>query len=117
MKLFRSLSIALVFACLHNPAALAHSGGHKAISDEQALEVATDVVTQLTSRDVGLGFGQIDASWNNLPKDRSRLHTKERRYYIVSVENAQEGRTLYILMSPGGDVYDANFTGEFSQLK
>jgi hypothetical protein len=35
----------------------------------------------------------------------------------VSTQHQQEGRTLFILMSLRGEVYDANFAGEFPQLK
>jgi hypothetical protein len=35
---------------------------------------------------------------------------------IISIFNAEEKRTLYVLMSEEGRVYDANFTGEFKGL-
>jgi hypothetical protein len=38
-------------------------------------------------------------------------------YYLVSVLNTVEEKTLYVLMSDAGEVYNANFTGEFDGIK
>ena len=94
----------------------AHPGGHGPVTSERALEIASLVAGELSRRDAGLGFGQLDASWTEIEDSAKKIHAKERDYIIVSLANAKEERTLYILMSPGGEVYDANFTGEFPGL-
>ena len=35
---------------------------------------------------------------------------------VMAVENPKESRTLFVLMSENGSVYDANFTGVFGRL-
>jgi len=95
----------------------AHPGGHGPITEERAIQLASLVATDLSERDLGLGFGQLDASWAKIPEDAKTIHVKQWDYIIVSLFHEKEARTLYILMSSGGDVYDANFSGEFPGLK
>ena len=96
---------------------LAHGGGHGPISETRAIDVTSFTVNQFVHFDAGLGFGKLNKSWNAISTDEKRIHRKGDGYYIVSATNKQEGKTLYVLMSIGGEVYDANFTGEFKGLK
>jgi hypothetical protein len=94
--------------------ALAHGSGHDApINDEKALAISTRAVALLVESNVGLGFGKLKPTWTALPLAATRIHAKGNGYYIVSVEHKKEGRTLFILISAFGDIYDANFTGKF----
>lgn len=97
--------------------ALAHGGGHGPISPGKATAIALDAADQFTSFDPGLGFGKLGSSWKGLSRDTSKIVTKGEGYYIVSVENKTEGKTMFLLMSVAGDIYDANFTGEFPKVK
>ena len=97
--------------------ALAHGGGHGPISQFKAVTIALDAVDQFTTFDSGLGFGKLDSSWKGLSRDTATIVTKGQGYYIVSVANKAEGKTMYVLMSASGDIYDANFTGEFPKVK
>lgn len=45
------------------------------------------------------------------------IHKKSSDYFIVSVANTAEAKALYVLISSSGEVYDANFTGEFDGLE
>jgi len=93
----------------------AHPGGHGGlpITEGAALGIGASVAAYLVETDAGLGFGKLEPTWKGLPDDAVRIHQKGEGYYIVSIHNAGEGRTLYVLMSATGDVYDANFTGKF----
>ncbi len=106
-----------IMSLVYGQAVLAHGDGHAAINDEQAVTVATAAVAELVASDVGLGFGKLDPSWNRVSKNAKRVESKKGGYYIVSVQNKGEGRTLFILMSEGGAVYDANFTGKFEGVQ
>lgn len=119
MLTIRISALLTAFFLLQIPSAFAGSGHSHAppIDDEGALTVASTTIKQLTTKDVGLGFGKLDDSWDAIAQDAKRIHTKEKRYYIVSAHHQQEGRTLFILMSSRGEVYDANFTGEFPAIK
>ena len=116
MKLL--LSIFLLALLSLNQQAFAHSDHQSTpISEIAAMQLATDVSTQLSSRDAGLGFGQLAVSWAAIPKQNVSILKKGNDYYIVTVLNVQEKKTLYILMSIGGEVYDANFTGKFKGVE
>lgn len=95
----------------------AHQGGHGDIilNNNQAISVAYSVVKQFTDLDPGLGFGKLDNSWNSLPEAARRVHIKKHDYLIIAFTN--KDKTLYVLMSVSGDIYDANMTGEFEGLK
>ena len=96
--------------------ALAHSVGHGRVSEEQSIEIAANVVVSLTERDANRGFGKLASSWIRLPAETRKVHAKLDGYVVVSIRNDSEGKTLYVLISNGGDVLDANLTGRFSQL-
>lgn len=92
----------------------AHSDhSQEPVSEAATLEIAADVANHLSSRDAGLGFGQLPTSWASIPKKNIAIHKKGEGYYIISLLNDSEKKTLYVLMSDSGEVYDANFTGKF----
>lgn len=94
-----------------------HPGGHGDIvlNNTQAISVAYSIVKQFTELDPGLGFGKLDKSWSHLADAAKRIHIREHDYLIIAFTN--KDRTLYVLMSVSGDVYDANMNGEFEGLK
>ena len=107
----------MVLALLTSQALLAHSDhAHDLISESAAESLARDVVTNLTTRDAGLGFGQLPTAWASVPTKNVSIAKKGKGYYIVSVQNESEKKTLYILMSDGGEVFDANFSGKFEGI-
>lgn len=87
------------------------------ITEQAAINTGKDVAVQLSMKDAGLGFGKLPASWSNLPAKNIKLHKKGEGYYIVSAANDEDKKTLFVLMSTEGEVFDANFTGEFKNLK
>jgi len=98
--------------------AFAHSDhAHGPISEASVLQVAKEATMQLTEKDVGLGFGKLSESWKTTQVPAVKIHEKGSGYFIVSVANATEAKTLYLLISSDGEVYDANFTGEFDGLE
>jgi hypothetical protein len=109
---------ALLISCvLFSASAFGHGGSHGPISPEKAQVVATKVANQFTSMDPGLGFGKLPLNWLDLPTAQSSLHTSGKGYYIIKLDNNDEKKSLYVLMSIAGEVYDANFSGEFKGLK
>lgn len=110
------LLLSLMFM-LYSQSAQSHSGGHGPVSETQAIDIASFIVDQFINNNPGLGFGKLNRNWNDLQEDEKRIYKKGDGYYIVSATNRKEGKTLYILMSIAGEVYDANFSGEFEGLK
>lgn len=111
------LSILTVLVMLQAQNVLAHAGGHGPISTGVAQMIALDAVEQFSQFDSGLGFGMLKPSWKGLSPETVKIASKGEGYYVVSVENKVEGKTLYLLISTMGDIYDANFSGSFPKVK
>jgi hypothetical protein len=90
---------------------------HAAITKSQAVSIASNIATQFSEKDAGLSFGKLPISWASIPSDNIAIYNKGKGYYIVSVENKSEQKTLYVLMSSSGEVYDANFSGTFNGVE
>jgi hypothetical protein len=115
----KKLASLLLIGCLSvTHQVFAHGDhAHAAITETEALGLAQKTATMLTKKDSGLGFGKLPASWSGLPTEKMKMHKSGNGYYIVSATNSAEAKTLYVLMSSEGEVYDANFTGEFKNLE
>ena len=111
-----NISILLFLILLLSQHVFAHSD-HSSISEAQAASIAADVTTQFSVKDAGLDFGILPTSWASIPSDNIAIYKKGKGYYIVSVENESEQKMLYVLMSSGGEVYDANFSGTFKGVE
>ncbi|WP_339672444.1 DUF6488 family protein [Dasania marina] len=110
------ITILLSLVLLASQQVFAHSD-HTPITEAKAAALAADIATQLSKKDLGLDIGKLVANWALVPKESIIIATKGRGYYIVAVENKREEKTLYVLMSSGGDVYDANFSGTFKGIE
>lgn len=115
IKKFVFIVVLLVMLQAQN--VMAHADGHGPVSPKMAEAIAVDAVQQFSDSDPGLGFGQLGSNWKAMTIETAKVETKGDGYYIVSVESKAEGKTLYVLMSASGSVYDANFTGKFPKLK
>jgi|TARA_B110000240_G_C13321167_1_gene377156 hypothetical protein len=96
--------------------AFSHSD-HAAITKDQAVSIASNLATQFSEKDAGLSFGKLPISWASIPSKNISIYKNGKGYYIVSVENDSEQKTLYVLMSSSGEVYDANFSGIFKGVE
>ncbi|MFQ3244459.1 MAG: putative carbohydrate-binding protein with CBM5 and CBM33 domain [Arenicella sp.] len=119
MKILRPFLLASLFFATQT--ADAH-GDHehqepRAISESVALIIAQRATTSMSKKDAGLGFGQLNDSWSERPKIDLSMHKQGKGYYVVSVLNSNEEKTVYVLMSNFGEVYDANFIGEFNGIE
>lgn len=117
--MMKALVSVLLFGALCSvPPVIAHEGhDHSFITEPAATLVGKDYSVQLTQKDGGFGFGKLPESWRKVPAQNAKLHRNGEGYYIVTVTNDVEQKTLYVLMTSNGEVYDANFTGEFKDLK
>lgn len=102
----------VVWLCLWVGSASAHPGHDAAISEDEAVRLASVNVDRLVAA------GKLDESW----KLNVQLNTVERREYdgvfeyVVIYTNAkvkdQAKSTLYIFISDMGDYIAANFSGK-----
>ncbi|HEY6528842.1 MAG TPA: DUF6488 family protein [Cellvibrionaceae bacterium] len=109
------VSLILTSVLLSTPV-LAHEF-HDHISDQSAPSVGLKTAADLTKKDAGLGFGKLPASWAAVPVKNAKIHKKGKGYYVVAVANSEEKKTLYVLISDEGEAFDANFTGDFNDIK
>lgn len=109
--------IAIFALILSTTGVFAHSDkAHHPVSEKTAFSIAGNLARSFTNTDLGLGFGKLPSNWAVLPPASTKLFKRGAGYMIISVFNAAEKKTLYVLMSEEGRVYDANFTGEFKGL-
>ncbi len=117
MKILPSVFIVVILLVSHS--LFAHIGGHEPIqiTEPTAQAIALQVADNLSSKDAGLGFGKLSETWTSLTAESTAIFEKGTGYYVVSVNNEKEDKTLYVLMTDTGDVYDVNFTGEFEDVE
>jgi len=122
MKILLSI---VVGVCVLIPQQLSAHGDHdhvhdfylpQIISESVAVIIAQRAASRMSKTDVGLGFGQLSESWSAIPDDGLSIYKKGSGYYVVSVRNDTEKKTLFVLMSNVGEVYDANHSGEFKGI-
>ena len=89
----------------------------RVISESVALIIAQRAATSMSKKDAGLGFGQLNESWSEVPSNDLSMHKQGKGYYVVSVLNRKEEKTVYVLMSNYGEVYDANLIGQFDGIE
>lgn len=111
------LSTCLLSLILLSKTVAAHGDHGLPVDENQAQSIALDAVWQFTQNDPGLDFGKLPGSWAKQDIVSAKIYKTGLGYRIVEVSNAEENKTLYILMSITGDVYDANFSGNFPALK
>ena len=118
----RILIIGFALLC-QSSVAFAHFGGHGnedgvALSWNEVISVATHHVADLISLKVELkDLGVLDKSWNSVAPSGKKFSKLENGDYIVSFVHPTEKKTLYLLLSSSGDLYEANFSGIFEGVK
>lgn len=117
MKVISQFFLVAMLSIVH-PFVFAHGDHeHPPIAPKEAEQAALRAVQHFTTQDMGLGFGKLNKSWGQLSFDAAKVDREEAGYFIVGVSNASEAKTLYVLISDEGDIYDANFSGTFPKLK
>lgn len=96
---------------------LAHSDHSHSLTATETAALGIEIARKLSVEDLGLPVGQLPSSWISIPQSDASISKEGKGYLIVSVFNKVEAKTLYILMSPSGEVYDVNFSGNFPKLQ
>ena len=96
------------------PCAQAHEGHeHMPVSMKKAVEIALATTQDYTLNTPPFGIAQLDKSWRELPVSAAQIYENGRGYYLVSVENSLQAKTLYLRILLDGSVDAANFSGTF----
>lgn len=114
MRRLLQVSIAM-FVLLMMPFAQAHEGHeHGPVTMKRAVDIAL-----ATARDASLHpeplleLPQLDQSWRDLPANAAQIYENGRGYYLVSIANPAQAKTLYVRILLDGRVDAANFSGDF----
>ena len=94
--------------------ALGHGPLGAPLDDAQAIEKATEYTRMIIEKpelDQGL---VLDASWQSVTE--TKIYKKDLRYFIVSLYNASQKKTLYVLLDSYGEFRGANYDGTFEGL-
>jgi len=104
----------LALSLLAPNTASSHASHGEPLNDEQAIEKATEYTWMIVERPElaeKLELDTLDASWQEVSE--KQIYKKDLRYFIVSLYNASQKKTLYVLLDSFGEFYDANFSGTF----
>lgn len=93
----------------------AHEGHeHAPVTMKKAIEIALATARDASfSAQPALGLPQLDQSWRSLPASAAQIYENGRGYYVVSIENIAQAKTLYVRIMLDGRVDAANFSDAF----
>jgi len=106
----------LISLILSSSLTLAHGGGHKKIKDSQIIEYSDRNISIVVNKEVKIEGDKLDKSWLTIPGSNKKIHKRGNGYYIITFKNDQNHKTLYILLSEEGELYNANYSGKFDGL-
>lgn len=92
------------------------SQGHahgKHLKGDAAIMVASDSVAAMVKKDLKVTGKKLPKSYENIPLEDKKVAEEGEDYFVVSMENKEEGSTLFVLISHEGEFFDANFSGTF----
>lgn len=112
-----STSFVLFITLALSQMAWSHGGTHTTVDAKQAVSISQSAASKMSKKNYGLSFGQLPVSWAGVKASDISLKQELKNFFVMAVNNPQEGKTLYVLVGKNGDVYDANFTGEFSKAE
>jgi hypothetical protein len=87
------------------------------MSSENAYEAVNGAVEALIQQKYEVGGEVLDESWARVTDNSKAIEKKGPDYMIVSVGHPSENKRLFLLFSNQGELYDANFTGNFEGLE
>jgi len=93
-----------------------HDAPAKKIDDKGAIAAASKGVAAIIEQKKPVQGSALDATWATTADADKKISKKGNGYYIVSFAG-KDAKTLYVLLSDAGEVYDANHSGKFEGLK
>ena len=77
---------------------------HGTLDTQGAMAMAALTVQKMTIRDLGLGVGKLDASWQSIKNDQVTLVEQSDNDYVISIKNAKTDEVLLLRMGKDGQV-------------
>ena len=95
-----------------------HSHGTQTkLDDNGAIAAASKGVSAIIGQKQLIAGAALDAAWEKTASTAKSVSEKGKGYFIVKFDSQDTGKSLYLLLSDAGEVYDANYTGQFAGLK
>ena len=94
--------------------ALSHASHGAPLSNEKALEKAIEYTGMIIENPEATNEIVLDPSWKSTTD--VKIYKKSLTYFIVSLYNPSQEKTLYLHMNTYGELYGANFDGVFEGL-
>lgn len=107
----------LALSLLMSQLAWGHADHGAPLNDEQAIEKAieyTKLIVEKPELVKELKLETLDSSWQDITE--TRIYKKGLRFFVVSLHNASQNKTLYVLLDSFGGFNGANFSGTFEGL-
>ena len=109
------LRIPALPACLLIAAAsLAHPGHEDALTKVQAVAIAKAAVRQLVEDGTAVQGEVLGDAWNEI--DGYPKCSATPVYYLISLDNYSEGKTIHVLLNHSGRFMRARFDKNFAEL-
>jgi hypothetical protein len=115
-NLMKNIPTTIIALILSTQLAFAHGGGHAKIEESQVIEYSDKNIASIVRQQIKIEGKKLDKSWLNIAKSNKRIYIKGEGYYISTFKNDKNNKTLYILLSETGELYDANYSGKFEGI-
>lgn len=116
MRVFMNISIICFFGLttLAPGMAFSHASHGEPLNDKQALAVASKFLEIMVEKSEASADGKLDSSWTKVTG--KKIFKKGLQYFIVSFENVEKQKILYVMLNVYGEYIAANFSGKFRGL-
>ena len=98
------------------------AGGHThapapKLDDQGVIAAATKAVSSMVDKKVKVDGASLGAEWKGIPEADKKIGKTGNGYRVVVFTETKSSKTLHLLVSDAGQLYDANHTGVFKDLK
>jgi len=100
----------------HTPATQEATAPGK-LDDAALISTAVKSIKDMVDQKTKVEGKELDTSWKSICEQEGSITKKGEGYTIVGVKSNQDATMIYLLISDLGEIYDANFTGTFKDLK
>jgi len=86
------------------------------MTEADTLKAVNGTINALIAQEYGVDGAVLNESWKNVTDAHKTIQERNVSYSIVRVKHPTEDKSLYLLFSSIGELYDATFTGQFEGL-
>jgi hypothetical protein len=107
----------IFFTLVIVPSVWAHEGhDHAPVSMKSAIEIGLEAAKRYTKMPSPFDVDKLPLSWAQVGEANANIYENGRGYYVVSIVNPAEAKTIYIKIRLDGELIGANYTGDFTNV-